>query len=170
MKKILIGVAIFLITITTTAQEFKTLDTSVYSIQYPDDWKYSDYNSDNGNFMLYTELEGEDDRFSDNVNLVIQDIEGMGYDLASFTKISESQVEAYIENPKIISSDLYEKDGKSYQRLVFQGSMNGFDLKFVQQFYITPTKSYVLTFTSEQNQYEKYAKNASYILESFTLK
>ena len=66
----------------------KTFDQPNYSIQYPLSWNLNQ-NQMGTSFIILSPMESEQDKFSENVNLVIQDMTGKDIDLDKYTKISE---------------------------------------------------------------------------------
>ena len=48
-----------------------------FSIEYPATWKLDTSNTFTKDFFLYSPLENESDKFSENINLVIQDLANM---------------------------------------------------------------------------------------------
>lgn len=54
--------------------------------------------------------------------------------------------------------------------MVYTGEINGFKLTFMQYYWAENEKVYLLTFTSEPDQFSKYLPVADRILNSFVIK
>ena len=71
---------------------------------------------------------------------------------------------------KIIENQQLGSNGKEFSRLVYTGKQGVFDLKFEQYFWVGKEKAYVLTFTTEENEYANYKSIGEKILNSFHIK
>ncbi|MDQ3047329.1 MAG: hypothetical protein M3R27_07255 [Bacteroidota bacterium] len=95
-----------------------------------------------------------------------QDLTGQDIDLNKFSKISEDQVRANLSPTAIVES----KREKDHHTLMFKGLIQGRQLKWKQHFYILNQQAYILTYTAEEKNYDKYSDIASSIFNSFKLK
>ena len=143
----------------------KKIDENLYSINYPSSWKLDNTGRNNSEFFLFASP--IDVNFGSNINLLIQNLEGMNLDLTKFTEISEKQINA---NGKLISSNRKSIGGLEFQELVFEANMNGRDLKFYQQYFVKNSNASILTFTALSNHYDKLVDEAQIIINTFKLK
>ncbi|WP_353150171.1 hypothetical protein [Flavobacterium sp.] len=150
---------------------WKTIDESSYSIQYPENWELNVSETMGTSFILLSQQTSAEDKFRANINLSIQNLEGYYLNLDAYVAISEEQITKMITNGTIIESNRIIIENKTeFQKIIFTGKQGLFQLKFLQYYFIKDEKAYVLTFTSEASQYEKYNITAEQILESFLLK
>jgi len=150
---------------------WKTIDESSYSIQYPENWELNVSETMGTSFILLSQQTSAEDKFRENINLSIQNLEGYNLNLDAYVAISEEQITKMITNGTIIESNKIIIENKSeFQKIIFTGKQGLFQLKFLQYYFIKDEKAFVLTFTSEASQYEKYNIIAEQILESFLLK
>lgn len=154
----------------TETTEWQTLDKKNYSITFPDSWSVDNPGQPNLKFVLNSAQEGPDDVFQENVTCVAQDVKGFNMTLEQFVKLTEAQIPILIENAKIEESELIEKDGLQYQRMVITASQDGINLKLLQHYYLYNETAYSLTFTTEVTQYDNQKALADKVLKSFTLK
>jgi hypothetical protein len=81
---------------------WKTFNRNNYSVKYPADWdlQQSD-NSESGTvvnktvrsqFAVLSQLESPQDRFRENVNLVIEDLNGQKLNLDEYSRVADSQL------------------------------------------------------------------------------
>jgi hypothetical protein len=149
---------------------WKTINENTYSVQYPDNWELNSEKSMGTSFILFTQQTSTDDKFRENVNLIIQNLEGYNLNLDDYVSISEEQINKMVTNGKIIESKRLFKNNSEFQKVIFTGDQGIFNLKFIQYYFIKDEKAFVLTFTSEVTQYEKYKLISDKILASFILK
>lgn len=149
---------------------WKTINDNTYSIQYPDNWELNTDKSMGTSFILFTEQTSSEDKFRENINLSIQNLEGYNLNLDAYVAISEEQISKMVTNGIIIESKRLNTNNTEFQKIIFTGKQGLFQLKFVQYYFVKDEKAYVLTFTCEEIQYEKYNIIVEQILESFLLK
>lgn len=111
-----------------------------------------------------------EDEFTDNVNLLVQDLNGLDLDLDKFMKLSIDQIDSFIDESELLLNERKNKDGLSYQKIIYNGKLDKFNFKFLQYIWVIKDKSYLLTFTCEQAEFEKHKDVAEKILNSFKLK
>lgn len=173
MKKILFLI-ILVINLNAFGQikesSWKTIDESTYSIRYPENWELNISKTMGTSFILLSQQTSSEDKFRENINLSIQNLEGYNLNLDAYVAISEEQISKMVTNGIIIESKRLNTNNTEFQKIIFTGKQGLFQLKFVQYYFIKDEKAYVLTFTCEEIQYEKYNIMVEQILESFLLK
>ena len=154
----------------STHTDWKTLNASDYSIQYPSDWTADESGQMGTKFALFSSDDGVGDKFSDNINLITQDLTGRDIDLDKYTEISEGQVKNIIKNSELIESKRIENGSSEYQRMIYSGDQNGFHLQWEQYYWVKDKTAYVLTLTCEAAKFNDYKKTGEDILNSFRFK
>jgi hypothetical protein len=149
---------------------WKTINESAFSIQYPDNWELNTDTIMGTSLILFSQQTSPDDKFRENINLIIQNLKGYNLNLNDYVTISEEQINKMVTNGKIIESSRLFKNNSEFQKIIFTGNQGVFELKFVQYYFIKEEKAYVLTFTCEEIRYEKYKFISEKILASFILK
>lgn len=166
MKKIFLFVAVF-ISISTFSQDVKTVKTTDYEISYPSNFRCDDSKTRNTEFIIYTEKEGENDTFIENINLLIQNLKGYKIDLKQYVEISENQVN---KNGKLIESKRINLNNSEIHVLSYTANLSGKDLKFYQYLLIKNEKAYILTYTAEINKFDVFFPEIIKIFNAFSLK
>lgn len=146
---------------------WSTLSEKNYSVQYPEEWRLDQSGQMNTKFMLFSPITGADDSFSENVNLIIEDLTGHNISLDQYVELSENQLKSVLENVNIVSSETITGDDMEFHKVVFTGAQGAFNLKFTQHYYIYSNKAFVLTLTCEANQYDNYKNIGEKICNSF---
>ena len=149
--------------------ETKILKTKNYSISYPSDWTVDQTNQMGTDFIILSQLTSESDLFSENVNLIVQDLTGYDLDLAAYTQLSIDQIKALITDAELISSEKINGAENDFQKVIYTGRQGQYQLKFEQYYLVENNKAYVLTLTCEIDQFDSYQKQGEQILNSFKL-
>jgi hypothetical protein len=119
---------------------------------------------------LYSEKASEDDTFSDNINLIVQDLEGREITLEEFNDLSIQEVKQYFEGVEIFENkEILLGDVAGYV-LLYTAPSNGFNLKFLQAYFLHNGKSYILTFTQETDKTNQYETEGVRIMDTFRIK
>lgn len=179
MKRLTI-ITLFLVSIITYSQtsnktaklkfsnNWKTYETEDYSIQYPDDFVFSDatYGVE---FNLYSPKTSPNDTFRENFNLTIGDYTGrnMTFDKLIKVRIQECK---QLPNVQMLSYQKVSINGNKAYRIVLIVHGRGGKLKLLQYHLLKNDISYVLTWASEIKQYRRYMPIGKKIMKTFTFK
>ena len=120
--------------------------------------------------FIFSPKDSDTDKFRENVNAMVQDLKGPNITLDKYIEISEGQIKTMLTDASIIESKRMTQGTKEYHKLLFTGQQGIFKLKTEQYYFLVNEKAFVITLTTEQNQYDKYIKNGEAILKSFKLK
>jgi hypothetical protein len=153
-----------------TKPNWKTLEENNYSIQYPADWELNQSGQMGTTFFLFSPLSSDQDKFKDNVNLLIQDISGHNLNLDKYAEISEGQVRTMITNSTLTESKRIKNGSEEFHRMVYTGDQGMFHLKFEQFYWVKNEKAFVLTLTCEQDKFSDFKDVGEAILNSFKFK
>jgi hypothetical protein len=150
--------------------EWKTLDQSKFSIQYPSTWELNQSGQMGTSFIIFSPLENDEDKFKENVNLLMQDLTGQNIDLDKYVEISEGQIKTMLTNSTLIESTRVKKESEEFHKIIYSGDQGIFHLKFEQYYWVIDDKALVLTFTCETDQFFKFVNTGEKILNSFIQK
>lgn len=144
-----------------------TLSESGYSIDYPETWTVDTSGQIGTSFSILAPADSETDDFSENVNLIIQDLGNNEIDLDMFVEISEEQIPKVITNGIIIDSERSSANGKDFHIMTYVGIQGQLTLMFEQLYWIEGSDAYILTFTATDTQFDNYKETAEKIMKSF---
>jgi len=153
-----------------TQNDWKTLDENGYSIKYPDGWELNKSGQMGTSFMLLTQLSSAQDKFRENVNLIIQDLTGQNIDLSKYVEISEGQIKSLGANGNLLESKRLNSNGKNFQKVIYSLKQGIYNLNIEQYYWVEKDKAFVLTLTCETSEFPKYKETGEKILNSFKLK
>ena len=170
MKRILILLILTINSVFVFGQtEWKTISESNFKIEYPDNWELNKSGQMGTKFILFSKLSNSTDKFRKNVNLIIQDLTGSNIQLDKYVEISENQIKTLVTNGKIIESKRISDEGSEYHKMIYIGKQGVFDLKFIQYYWVLNNKAFVLTFTAEINEFDKFVQIGEKIMGSFKI-
>jgi len=152
-----------------TESGWKLLKENGYSIEYPGDWDLNKPSQLGPSFFLFSQLSSPEDKFKENVNLIIQDLKNQNINLDKYVEISEGQIKSLLTNGTIIESKKIEIIGIEYQKVIYTGSQGLYNLKFEQYYFVDNEKAYVLTLACEASEFDNYKKTGEKIMNSFKL-
>jgi len=157
----------------TTGKEpengWKVLNETNYSIQYPDNWDLNKSGQMGSSFFIFSRLTSPQDKFRENVNLIIQSLQGQKINLDKYVEISEGQIKTIITNGNLIESKRLNLNGHEFQKVIYTGDQGIYKLKFEQYYWVLNGQAYILTLTCEKNQFDTYKLTGEKILNSFRL-
>ena len=146
---------------------WKTFNQLNYTIQYPSTWVLDESGEMGTNFILFSPLESGNDKFKENVNLLIQDLTGKNIDIDKYTEISESQIKTMVKNANLIESKRIENTKNEYHKIIYSVMHDQLNLQFEQYYWVFKNKAYVLTFTCEKDKFSIFSETGEKILKSF---
>lgn len=152
------------------AQETNTIFRSSYSLKVPVGLKVDTSATSQADCIVFFPRQSEKDKFSENINVIVEAQKGSDLSLDEYVSQSLSQLKQYFGNIILTENKRVKTATGQYHKMIYTTSMSGFLLRFEQRYYMGNDHFYVLTFTCEQSQYNAYKDKAGKILDSFKLK
>lgn len=141
-----------------------------YQISYPETWNLDTSHISSTDFVLTSPQTSTEDLFRENLNLIVQDLKGLNFDLDNFTALSEQQIQNYMQESELIENERMKKAGLDCHHLVYTAKKSDRTLRFEQYYWIINDKAYVLSFTAELEAFEAFKDTSKHILDSFVVK
>jgi len=139
-----------------------------FKLSYPKEW--TKYDDAMGTLVAFVApKDGENDPFSENINVVVQDLSSQTVTLDQYVQASEEEIKQYISNADIISSKKTKLGENNAYKLVFSGEQGIYRIKWMQIYVVKNNFAYVFTFTAEDSQYDKYISQVEEIMNSIEL-
>lgn len=145
----------------------KIVKNAKFEISYPDSWRIDQSGARGSEFILYLPYVGDNVTFSENINLLIQDVSGYDMNLQAYTDLSVNQLKQMFPTTKIITNERKSADGLDYQRMVFTATQKGLNLKFEQRYWVFSTNAYVITATYLESSAAFQEENVKLALDAF---
>ena len=114
-------------------------------------------------------LKDSTDLFQENLTVLVQDLSSQPMTLKEFTELSLSQIPQVITDANIISSEAASLAGNPANKVVYTGKQGQYNLKWMQLWTIVDTSAYLLTYTTEIDEYDDYSKEALPMVDSFAI-
>ena len=140
-----------------------------YKIQYPEVRRLDTSRLMGTELFIFAPLENATDQFSENVNLLIQDLTGRNINLQKYKEITDKQLTDLATDGKSIESAVVKKDNRSYYKTIYTMTQGKLKLKISSICFIKNEKAYLVTFSAEADKYEQYKKTGEGILSSFVV-
>lgn len=150
--------------------EWKMLTDDQFVIKHPIEWDVDTSGQMGSSFFFFSKRTDDNDRFKENVNLIIQNLRGNELSLDKYIEISEDQINAIVTNAKILSSDRIGVGEDTCHKIVYLGTQGQFNLRFDQYLWLIDEVAYILTLTCEEDEFKKYEAIGYEILNSFEIK
>lgn len=156
-------------TTTTTSSDLKKYSDPQgrYTIGYPGDWKFDD-KSDNAIFKLTSPAENGEDKFFQNLNLQIEEINS-GTTVDDYVKTNMDAVKEMVKGYREVSSMFFNRNGSRAYQVIYKGKYGEmtYDIQIKQLFCVNNGKGYVLTYVSKEGERDAFETTANKIFNSF---
>lgn len=151
------------------APKWKDFTNTTFSIQVPSNWQI-DTNHVMGTLAIfYSPLEAANDRFKENVNVLVQKHQETRFTLEQYRTISEQQLGKMGVGVGINESELKEDQKGAYYHLVYTMTSGGVFLKIRSKAYLIKGAVFLITYTATFVDYEKYEKLAEQMFNSLQI-
>ena len=135
-----------------------------FSIKYPEGW----LKQPNTNIVVFlSPKENAMDAFQENVNVIFQDLSKQPMSLEQYTELTKKQVIDNFGTSAIVVLKNATISGQQGKELIYNMNYQGKKLKVRQCWIIKGKAAYLLTYTAEPEQYNKYENTATEIIGSF---
>lgn len=151
-------------------ENWKKQSDSLYTIQYPANWEMN-YTGQKGlSFVVVSPLENNEDKFRENLSLVIQSMSADDSSLKDFAEDNTFQIVETISNGKIMKNEEKSVNGVTYREVIYSGSQNNMDFINTQRYYFYNDNAFVLTFTCVAPHYDRFKPQIKEIMDSMKFK
>jgi hypothetical protein len=156
-----------------TAQgAFAVYENQAYSLklEYPSTWKAAE-GAAGAIVVFLSPLESKEDLFSENVNVLTEDLSAHPtLTVEGYAEIGIAKLPMYITDYKHIGTRKHTLSGLPAQIIEYTGRQGVFQIHILQAMTIADKKAYVVTFTAEEANYERYLPAARRIIDSLAIK
>jgi len=170
MKILQTLVLCFIATISIAQKKSFVLENELYKIQYPNKWTVDTSKTMGTEFFIFSPIENGTDKFRENVNLIVQDISGHNIDLDKYADISKNEINTMGPGSRIYEAKKIKKGKSEYYKIVYDMTEESLKLKLEQYYFVTDTRAFVLTFTTESSKFASFKTVGEGVLNSFQLR
>ena len=140
-----------------------------YKLKYPETWRLDTSGNLGPELFVFSPLENDTDKFSENVNVLIQNLQGQNINLEQYKQITEKQLADLATDGKIYESSILKTDKGEFFRITYAMTQGKYRIKITSICFIRNDKAYLATFSSELDKYDNYKEFGEQILSSFSL-
>lgn len=135
--------------------EGETYSGNGYTITFPSGWEIQK-GSDPIEVFALSPLEGEQDKFQENINIVLEDVPK---DMTNqeYIDLSIDNAKKSLSEFKVVSRKKITIDGQPGEQMVYEHTYKGTKINAGQAIVINKGKSYVVTLSTLNETYAKYA-------------
>ncbi|MBD3892236.1 PsbP-related protein [Olleya marilimosa] len=170
MKNLLLILILFpLIIFAQEPKESIKYEKDNYSIEYPSNWILNDSGENGTKIFLYPTNSESSDVFTENINLILQNLNDSNITIEKYKGIVEKQISGMLTEPKISSSEIENRNGLKCHQLIAEGKSGDYKFKTIIYTYLINKQIYTLTFVTLYENYENNHIESLRIMDSFKL-
>jgi hypothetical protein len=147
-----------------------TFQKALFKIQYPNKWTIDTSGMMGSEFFIFSPKESANDKFRENVNLIVQDISGQNIDLDKYAQISKDEINAIGDAARIYESKKIKKGKSEFYKMIYDMEQEAFKVKIEQYYFVTSARAYVLTLATESTKFANFKTVGEAVLNSFQLR
>lgn len=148
---------------------FKKVSREYYTINFPTSWSIDTSKNFGLDLILKSTKENDQDDFSENLNILYQNLGGLNYTLAKMGAESEGQVKKLVTDFEILESKVEDIGSLQFYTLNYKGKNGIYYLTIYQRYYLKNDIGFALTFTVESSKVNNFKQTADIIFDSFKL-
>lgn len=149
--------------------DFLTYNNYGVKIGYPNHWTKTDNPYEKVIVFFSSPLESSTDKFSENINIVIEDVSFYYSNLDEYKDYTIKNMPKFVKNFKLISSSRVAINELPASEMVFSSRQEGIDLKQLQITTIKDNKAYILTYSAESDNYAQYLDEVNNMINSLEI-
>jgi hypothetical protein len=153
-----------------TLKDWNTFNRNQYIISYPATWRTDTSGAMGADAFFFSPKDSDTDKFSENVNVMIQSLAGTNINLDQFVENSERQIKTLVTEGVLVESKRMNRNGRAFHYLLYTGTQGLFKLKTAQYYFIEGEKAFVVTLVTETHRFEEYEKTGMQMMDSFRIK
>jgi hypothetical protein len=151
------------------AEKMTTISRSGYSLNYPNTWTVDTSRKQGADLFIFSPLENGADKFSENINVVIQDLPSPQSDLQWYKEVTEQQVAQYATDGKILESSIDSTSKGNQYKIVYTFRQGKLNMHITSICLIQKQKAYLATYSSEVDKVDQYKQTGEQVLSSFAV-
>jgi hypothetical protein len=136
-----------------------------FGISFPEDWD-NERDSFGAVIIVFSPLSGDDDQFSENVNVVVEDLAGADLDLDGYLELATEQLLDFIPDIDFVDRYTDQMDEELSWVIVYTGTQDAIEYTWIQEIALFDGSAYIITYTGE-DEFDTYLAHASAIFDSF---
>jgi serine/threonine-protein kinase len=121
--------------------------------------------------VFHSPLESTEDRYNDNVNVIVEDVSGhSGMTADAYAESGLAKLPAALADFRLVGSRSETLSGRPARVIEYTGRKGEFRLHFLQAVTVAGGNAYLITYAAEETSYAKYLPVARRIMASMAIK
>lgn len=153
---------------------WKMFESEQFSIQYPTGWKIQELTGDLKNLgiqlMAIADPEDSKDKFRENLNLLVENIQDASIDLKTYAQKNEELIKNSVEGLKMFNRKTAFLGAGECCIFQYHGKSSNNDVFWYQVYWVKDSKGYILTLTSDEKSHWNFKRAFEVIAQSFVIK
>ena len=171
--KFRLSIAFILLTQLGVAQSnltYKNFTHDGYKLDVPTNWRIDTSKTLGANFFAFSPADDNTlDKFSENVNVMIQNLQGQDISLQQYKEISENQFNSLSDKFSDVETVIYKKGTSEFLIFKYKMKQGNLALNVFSKCMIRNGSAYLATFAYEETASDKYKDISDRIILSFEL-
>lgn len=168
--KLIIFTTFMILCFNVFAGDTEKHETSKFSIKFPSSWEIDGSGKMGTAFILYGPKPESDGAFREHLYLSSQKLPTEGITIKDYKEAAELQLKQQVENYTSEYSKVTTHNGAKCVVTRYSGKQSESKLEWKQYYFIINETAYILTYTSEQKDFEDKITQAQKIIDSFQFK
>ena len=140
-----------------------------FQMKYPTAWDVEEGVMGTAVFFL-SPLSGPGDEFRENVNIIIEDVSAHpGLTADDYEAVSIDELARTITDFTVIERGRRIVSGRPARTLEFTGTQGMYQIRFLQVYAVSAGRAFVITYTAEDNQYQRYLPAITRMIDTLSL-
>jgi len=119
--------------------------------------------------IFLSPLEGADDTFQENINLIIQDVSNEPITLDEYVNTNLADMDQFLNDVEINKSEKVTINGIAGHEIIYSASQGEERLKWRQLVILDNEKAYLLTYTAKEHTYDLYLEEVNNVINSLEI-
>ncbi|MFY0546227.1 PsbP-related protein [Brevibacillus sp. H7] len=134
---------------------------------YPKEWSIAT-ESLGAVAIFLSQKESESDGFQENVSIGLQDLENNEFKtLDQYVDSNIRGLEKFVTNYELVETKDLVISNIPAKQIIYTGDQGIYRIKFLQTYFIKDNVAYIISYTADQEKFDKYLKLAENVITSF---
>jgi hypothetical protein len=167
MKKLLIILILFPVIAFSQDEEIIKFEKDNFSIEYPATWILNNTGEHGTEFFLHPKQSESSNVFTENINLIKSRPNASNITIEDYQVIAEKQVFGMMTQAKINKSEIIDRHGYKFYKLIAEGYSNNYKFKTAIYSWFKDNQIYTLSFVTLYETFENNHIESFKIMDSF---
>ncbi len=151
------------------SDDHKRVKAEGFTVDCPKDWEVQSTGGGAIALIGIAPLENSQDRFRENLTIARTKLNGKSPTATEFGKADMAKILKPLKEKNVIKEETYTKDGLECYRIMYSGIQGELHLRYEQRYFVKDGIAYTLNVAGEKENYHRYGRVFTEVLDSFKL-